>query len=70
MGKYKSQRRKKSGLIHYDGHCQDCDMEFSSANAVGLAARHTDATGHHTYVETGHYYSFFVVDEELLRKKS
>ncbi|MDE0184062.1 MAG: hypothetical protein OXP71_01245 [Candidatus Poribacteria bacterium] len=39
-------------------------MTFGTRNAVGLAAQHTDRTGHTTTVETGHYYTFFLDGNE------
>ena len=57
---YKSQRKSKGGLIHIYGQCEVCGMTFDAKNGVGLAAQHTDRTGHQTRVETGYSVSFYV----------
>ena len=60
---YKKQRNSKGQLIHAYGECEDCGKKFQAKNAVAVAARHTDATGHSTWVETGYRTKFFIGEE-------
>ena len=64
MSKYRQQRKAKGGLVHYYGECMVCEKVFNSRNAIAVAARHTDATGHTTWVETGYHTRFYVGDED------
>ena len=58
--KYKHRRTSRGGLVHVYGYCLECDFHVGSKNGVGLAAQHTDRTGHKTCVETGYAISFSV----------
>lgn len=44
-------RPSHTGIPHAVGECRDCPKEWSSRNAVGLAAQHADKTGHHVVAE-------------------
>lgn len=65
---YRRLRKSKGGLVHWDGECEDCGKKFTSKNALAVAARHTDATGHTTRVETGYSTKFFVGDDDGIPK--
>lgn len=44
--------QRKSGVIHAQGQCRDCGMEFTNyKNALANGARHAQATGHEVDVE-------------------
>lgn len=53
-----------SKLIHYIGGCYDCDKNWETRNVIGLAAQHHYKTGHCTWAETGHSYTYGGPDEE------
>lgn len=57
---YKSLRKTRAGLVHVFGYCENCDWQVGSKNGVGLAAQHTDRTGHTTRVETGYAITFHI----------
>ena len=44
-------RKSGSFLLGMYGRCDDCGAEWHANNSLGVAARHTDATGHRTVVE-------------------
>ena len=60
MRNFKKQRNSKGKLISAYGECEDCGKVFKSKNAVAVAARHTDSTGHTTWVETNYSTRFFI----------
>ena len=60
MARYRKQRNSKGALIKAYGECEDCGKIFNAKNAVAVAARHTDTTGHTTWVETNYRTRFFV----------
>ena len=63
---YRSQRKSKGGLIHAYGKCETCGKEFHQKNAMAVAARHTDATGHRVSVEAAYYTEFYVgIDDDV-----
>lgn len=45
-------RQTTVGRADYFVECHGCDWTASTANAMGLAARHHDATGHAVRIET------------------
>jgi len=44
--KKKIRRRTHSGITRASSACQNCDWTARTRNALGLAARHADTTGH------------------------
>ena len=46
----------RGGLVHYYGHCRDCEKEWYTRNAMGLAAQHAQRYGHQAWVETGYHH--------------
>lgn len=46
-----AKRRTKVTKPHCEAECLDCDWTLVSANALGVAAQHTDRHGHETRVE-------------------
>ena len=46
----------EGGLVHVLAGCSVCDWSAGAKNGMGLAAQHTNRTGHETWVETGHAY--------------
>ena len=66
--RYRLLRKSKGSLVHAEGYCLDCGKEFTSRNALAVAARHTDSTGHTTSVDTGYHTRFFVGEEKDVPK--
>ena len=64
MSKYKGQRRTATGLMHAIAICLDCGWECHTRNAQGLAAQHTDRTGHYVTVESHLTIAYYVGDRE------
>ena len=62
--KYAHARKSKGGVLAYHGECQVCGKFFEGANALGNAARHTDATGHITAVERVYITYYYVHDAD------
>ncbi len=49
--------RVEGGLVHVLAYCSVCEWNAGTKNGMGLAAQHTNRTGHETKVETGHGYT-------------
>ena len=45
-------------------HCERCNKTWTGPNAQGVAARHTDATGHETYVDIYQSITYYRKGEE------
>lgn len=59
MGRKRNPDRvKESFQPHIDYFCETCNSEYHGPNALGLAAQHTDRTGHETrwqVIRTGRF---------------
>lgn len=55
---------RSGGLVHYIAGCDICDgvgntnPKWCSKNARSVASKHTAKTGHETWVELGHSYTY------------
>ena len=49
--KKRYKKKSESWLLGINAYCETCDFEQYANNAVGLAAQHTEATGHTTLCE-------------------
>ena len=56
---FRAQRRHK-GFRDVRAECQVCGEVWDSRNAQGVAARHTDATGHEVSVDISQHVTYFV----------
>lgn len=53
--------KKHGGLVHYMVGCRVCNPDNSSwhgHDVLAIARKHTQKTGHETWVELGHSYRF------------